>query len=100
MINRRRAPSSVVSSRKKRAGHKAEDVFADLIGGTTVGGVVKTDVVGPGGTKYSVKSGNKWQVFLYTYQRILYFQYLNIFSDCQEAYPEDKVKYFEDPSCS
>lgn len=96
MINRRRAPSSSVSSEKKLAGHSYEDEFANIIGGKTVSGTGKADVIGPNEEVYSIKSGKKWQVFLYSYDTIIASKYLNIFSSLQEAYPKDAHKYFQD----
>ena len=63
-INRRRAPSSEISSQKKRSGHQTEIEYAELINGEVIKGTQKGDVKDRNGNLYSVKSGKKWQVFL------------------------------------
>lgn len=95
-INRRRAPSSKISSEKKISGHNTESVFAEYINGEVVKGTQKQDVVDRYGNKFSVKSGKKWQVFLYGYERILQSNYLNILAPCINAFPENPQDYFRD----
>jgi hypothetical protein len=96
MINRRRAPSKTISSQKKKEGHKNEDIYADLIDGVTIKGTQKGDVEDSLGYLHSVKSGKKWQVFLYGYERILGSKYLKILSSCLESFTEDADQYFYD----
>ena len=69
-INRRRAPSSKISSEKKKSGHRNEVIFASLINGDIKKGTQKGDVEDESGALYSIKSGKKWQIFLYTLGRI------------------------------
>ena len=95
-INRRRAPSSEISSEKKLGGHQRERIYATLIGGERLGGTQKGDVKDKNGNLHSVKSGKKWQVFLYVYNRISKSNYLNILLPCQKAFPEDYEQYSED----
>lgn len=95
-INRRRAPSSQISREKKLGGHERENDFAALIQGKTISGTQKGDVVDEKGFLYSVKSGDKWQVFLYGHNRISSSQYLKILKPCIEAFTEDIDQYFED----
>ena len=54
MINRRRAPSSQLSSEKKLGGHKREEIFANIIGAEVKKGIQKTDVEDQLGNKNSV----------------------------------------------
>jgi hypothetical protein len=95
-INRRRAPSSKISSEKKLSGHRREQNYASLIGGKVIGGTQKGDVKDKNGDLHSVKSGKKWQVFLYGYNRICNSSYLSILQPCLDAFPEDSNQYFED----
>jgi len=95
-INRRRAPSSEISSEKKLGGHEKEREYAGLIGGVVIKGTQKADIKDKNGKLHSVKSGKKWQVFLYAYNRIAASKYLNILLPCQDAFPEDVNQYFED----
>ena len=95
-INRRRAPSKKISSEKKLAGHKKEVVFADIIGGEVIKGTQKADVEGKNGQLYSIKSGKKWQVFLYGYDRISNSAYLNILKPCLDCFPTDYNRYKQD----
>lgn len=95
-INRRRAASSEISSEKKLGGHRNEDEFADLIRGKVIKGTQKGDVQDQKGLLYSVKSGKKWQVFLYGFERINNSKYLQILKPCLEAFPKDSNKYFDD----
>lgn len=95
-INRRRAPSSSLSRAKKLDGHLNEDNFADLISGKTLGGTQKSDVRDSNGFLHSVKSGNKWQIFLYGYERISKSRSLKILKPCLDAFPTNSDKYFTD----
>ena len=95
-INRRRAPSSLISRTKKLDGHANEDDFADLIGGETLGGTQKSDVRDSNGYLHSVKSGKKWQVFLYGYDRISKSKSLKILKPCLDAFSTNPEEYFTD----
>lgn len=96
MINRRRAPSSAISSQKKRAGHILEEDFASFIGASVIKGTQKADIKDKLNNLYSVKSGKKWQLFLYNYERISSSAHLKILQDCLDAFPRNIKKYFED----
>lgn len=95
-INRRRAPSSQISWEKKMEGHLREGDYAELIGGKTISGTQKGDVKDKAGNLHSVKSGKKWQVFLYSSKRISECLYLNILQPCLDSFIKDSDKYFED----
>lgn len=95
-INRRRAPSSRISSEKKIAGHNNEDIFASLIGGKVIKGTQKGDIIDKNNKLHSVKSGKKWQIFLYNYKRICKTSYLNILKDCQDSFPQNYKIYETD----
>jgi hypothetical protein len=95
-INRRRAPSSKISSEKKKDGHKNEAIFASLIKGEVIKGTQKGDVKDSFNNSYSVKGGKKWQIFLYTRKRIEDSIYLNILKPCIDSFPNDYEKYLKD----
>lgn len=95
-INRRRAPSSLISRTKKLDGHVNENNFADLIGGETLSGTQKSDVRDSHGYLHSVKSGKKWQVFLYGYDRISKSRTLRILKPCLDAFSTNPEEYFSD----
>lgn len=95
-INRRRAASSEVSREKKLAGHKNEAELSALIGGEVIKGTQKGDIRIKDGSLLSVKSGIKWQIFLYGYERIANTKYLNILKPCLDAFTEDSELYFKD----
>jgi hypothetical protein len=95
-INRRRAASSKVSSEKKLAGHKNEAELSSLIGGEVIKGTQKGDIRIEDGSLFSVKSGKKWQIFLYGYERIENAKYLSILKPCLDAFTEDPELYFQD----
>jgi len=95
-INRRRAPSSEISSEKKLSGHQRESDYSTLIGGEVLRGTQKGDVKDKNGNLHSVKSGKKWQVFLYAYSRISKSRHLNILKPCLDAFPEDYKQYLFD----
>lgn len=95
-INRRRAPSSAVSSEKKMGGHSREADFAALVNGECILGTLKADVRDKIGNRYSVKSGKKWQIFLYGLSRIRSSKYLRVMEGCIHAFCEDHEKYFAD----
>jgi hypothetical protein len=96
VINRRRAPSSKTSSEKKINGHKEEALYAKLIGAEVIKGTQKGDVKDKFGNLHSVKSGKKWQVFLYGYHRISSSKSLKVLLPCLNAFPVEPEKYFED----
>jgi hypothetical protein len=95
-INRRRAPSSKVSSEKKLGGHTNEAEYAALIGGSTIKGTGKGDVKDKSGKLHSVKSGKKWQVFLYRHDRIENSKYLSELRSCLDAFTKDYDRYVGD----
>lgn len=95
-INRRRAPSSEISSEKKMGGHSREDHFATLINGEVIRGTQKADIFDKNGNRYSVKSGKKWQIFLYGLSRIRSSEHLVLMEDCINAFCDDAEKYFTD----
>ena len=95
-INRRRAASSAVSSERKLTGHRNEDDFSSLIEGHVISGTQKGDVRDGIDFLYSVKSGKKWQIFLYTHDRIENSKYLSVLTPCLDAFTENATKYFSD----
>lgn len=95
-INRRRAPSSDISREKKLGGHSTEAAYAALIGGNTISGTGKGDVKDRAGLLHSVKSGKKWQVFLYRYDRIENSKYLSELRSCLDAFTTDYDRYVGD----
>ncbi len=95
-IKKRRAASSETSREKKLGGHQNEHDYADLIGGERIKGTQKGDVEDLNGNLHSVKSGKKWQIFLYSYDRILESKHLKILSPCLDAFTIDSEKYFTD----
>lgn len=96
VINRRRAPSSDVSREKKLSGHKEEEIYAALIKGKVLHGTQKGDVKDSNNNLHSVKSGKKWQIFLYSYDRIRNSSYLSILLPCLKAFPDDYNLYLAD----
>lgn len=95
-INRRRAPSSEISREKKLSGHKVESVVADLIGGEVIKGTNKADFIDTKKNVYSIKSGKKWQIFLYSNDRIANSKYLKILKPCLDSFPNDYNLYLKD----
>lgn len=95
-INRRRSPSSKISSYKKLLGHKNEEKYAKLIYGNVVKGIQKGDVKDKFERLHSVKSGKKWQVFLYSYHRISKSLYLKILLSSLDAFSPKPEEYFAD----
>ena len=71
-VRRKRAMTSAVASDKKTAGHKREDVFAELIKGMVNKGdqKAKKDVIDQSHRTHSVKGGTYWQIFLYSRTRL------------------------------
>ena len=95
-INRRRAPSSEISRYKKLSGHKVESIVADLIGGEVIKGTNKADFIDTKKNVYSIKSGKKWQIFLYSNDRIANSKYLKILKLCLDSFPNDYNSYLKD----
>jgi len=95
-INRRRAASSQISSDKKLQGHLNEDFYASLIGAKTIKGHGKSDVEDSAGHFHSVKSGKKWQIFLYSMDRIERSKFLKILTPCLEAFTPNYENYLQD----
>jgi len=95
-INRRRAASSQLSSDKKLQGHINEEFYASLIHGITIKGSGKSDVEDSKGFFHSVKSGKKWQIFLYSVDRIERSRHLNILAPCLEAFTPKYNDYLAD----
>lgn len=95
-INRRRAASSKVSRDKKLGGHLREKEYADLIGARRIPGTNKGDVMDTQSRLHSVKSGKKWQVFLYGYKTIAASNYLNVLQPCLDAFTPGPEQYFKD----
>lgn len=90
---------------KKLQGHRAEEEFAERIGGEVYKrGARKKDVRDRHGDFYSVKAGEKkWQIFLYAESRFrgdVVFQALNgigdVFIDCLRAFPSAHSEYAAD----
>jgi hypothetical protein len=92
-INRRRAPSRKKSQEKKREGHSNEAKYAELISGDTIAGTQKGDVRDSSGNQHSVKSGKKWQVFLYSQKRIAESKHLSVLKPCLDAFTKDYNQY-------
>lgn len=95
-INRRRAPSSEISREKKLSGHKVESLVAELIGGDVIKGTNKADFIDKNNNVYSIKSGKKWQIFLYSNDRIANSKHLKILKLCLDSFPNDYSSYLED----
>ncbi len=95
-INRRRAASSKVSSERKLTGHRNEGDFSSLIEGHVISGTQKADVRDGIDFLYSVKSGKKWQIFLYGHDRIEKSKYLSVLTPCLDAFTENASEYFSD----
>lgn len=96
IINRRRAPSSKISSDKKTGGHSNEEEYAKLIFGNVIKGTQKGDVKDKLGRLHSVKSGKKWQVFLYSYSRISKSLHLKLLLSSLDAFSTNPEAYFAD----
>ena len=94
-INRRRAPKSEVSRKKKLDGHAGEREYAESIGGEVVPGVGKGDVKDCQGVLHSVKSGKKWQLFLYNEDRIRASKSLGLLTLCLESFAWGSAEYFK-----
>jgi len=71
-------------------------VYAALIGGSTISGTGKGDVKDRAGLLHSVKSGKKWQIFLYRYDRIEKSKYLSELRSCLDAFTKDYDRYVGD----
>lgn len=92
--------TSSEARRVRRAGHEAEEEFANLIGGEIYPGARKKDVVDAQGNIHSVKSGDKkWQIFLYGKKRFedsVGFLGAHLFVDCINSFPEARKDYLHD----
>ena len=95
-INRRKASSSEVASQKKISGHIQETDYAQLISADTLSGTQKGDVRDQKGRLHSVKSGKKWQIFLYRPERIKSCKYLNVLLPCLDVFPKNYSTYEKD----
>lgn len=95
-INRRRSPSSEVSQKKKNDGHLNEIEVEKLIGGQVIKGTEKGDLEDENGNIYSIKSGKKWQILLYSYDRISNTKYLKILKPCLDAFTENYNDFLTD----
>ena len=95
-INRRRAPSSDISREKKIKGHQIEEIYSSYINGSVISGTKKTDVIDINSNHHSVKSGKKWQIFLYSYETICSSKYLNLFKGSLESFTNEYHKYLVD----
>ena len=73
-----------------------EEEFATFIGASVIRGTQKADIKDKFDNLYSVKSGKKWQLVLYNYERIASSAHLKILQDCLDAFPENFKKYSED----
>jgi hypothetical protein len=100
-----RGSSSELAGGYKRSGHAKEILFSKMIGGSTDGlpPQGKTDCIGPSGETYSVKSGKKWQVFLYGLERLKSDPGFIALSDkgldlsrLLECFPDDYALYVQD----
>jgi hypothetical protein len=87
-INRRRAPSTEISKKKKNDGHQNEIDVVNLIGGQVIKGTQKGDLKDKNGNVFSIKSGKKWQILLYSYKRISNTKYLKILKPCLDSFTE------------
>lgn len=96
-IRKRRAMTPENARRVRQLGHKAEEEFANLIGGKTHGSGKKKDVIDKRGDIHSVKSGKKkWQIFLYSYQRLqndIDFQAAELLIKCLDCFPKSRQDY-------
>lgn len=72
MSDPRKGMSSQAAAMKKIAGHVNEHDFVALIGGVLNldSPSLKKDILDKRGRTYSVKSGKKWQIFLYSRKRL------------------------------
>ena len=95
-----RGSNSEIASNYKKQGHKDEEEFAALIGGKAIPGQQKVDVIGPNGTKYSVKGGaTHWQILLYSESNFKNNEWSdlgNLFRECLECFPMNYSQYAQD----
>ncbi len=105
-VPRRRAMTSAAASDKKKAGHKREHEFSDLINGTVNRGNQqgKKDVIDKSDRAHSVKGGKFWQIFLYSRNRLasntilqgignladIAIECIDVFPDTFDGYQADK----------
>ena len=107
MNARKRAMTPEHARKVKRKGHEVEKIFADLINGKTIPGQHKTDVIDRNNNRHSIKSGEYWQMFLYSIERIktgsdfnkipeikqLLLDALLVFPEFIEDYQDNKSKF-------
>lgn len=96
---RKKAMSSEKASFVKKEGHRIEKVYASWIGGKTISGTEKPDVIDKKGNIHSVKGAKlKWQMFLYVKRTFLenFNVYGNLFADCIDCFPKDRADYLKD----
>ncbi len=114
-MNGFRGSSSNEASRYKKAGHKNEDAFGLVFGGSKEGlpPQGKTDWIDKDGNAYSIKSGlnritgtwtKHWQIFLYGLPRIKSDKDFmkepqgKMLAKLLESFPDDSAGYFRDKS--
>jgi len=85
--------TSAHASEVKRAGHKREAVFAQIIGGEVIKGTGKADVSLDFET-WSVKGGTWSQIFLYRGARAATLG--PEFRECVDVFPDDRSDYVVD----
>lgn len=91
-----RGMSSGEASKKKRSGHAAEQEFAYAIGGEVIHGRGKADVRDGNGATYSVKGNSfKWQIFLYSHERLASTQtpWARALANCTSVFPLLRTEY-------
>lgn len=95
-----RGSNSEIASNYKKKGHMDEEEFATLIGGKTIPGQQKVDVIGPNGTTYSCKGGaTHWQILLYSESNFKNNEWSdlgNLFRECLECFPINYSQYAQD----
>lgn len=100
MAQPQKGMSSELASLKKRKGHENESHYARLINGTVNPGTRtrKKDVLDARGDTHSVKSGKKWQIFLYGRERLVNNTVLQGMGDiaprmidCIDSLPADRA---------
>ncbi len=102
---KRRAMKPADASRKKIAGHVHERHYAEIIGGTVIGGAPtsKTDVVDLQKQGHSLKSAEWWQIFLYGRDRFITDETFKSMGniakfliECIDSFPELRQEYDAD----
>ena len=97
--------NSEKASKVKLKGHKAEDLFAELINGEVIKGQGKIDIIDKHGKKYSVKGGSdiekgggdgRWQLFLFglsKFENDLNFPARDYFIKILKSFPQTRALY-------